>query len=51
MSEADQYPTDTTSPADDAVLDDAAALVGAESADVQRELDEQREKYLRLAAV
>ena len=50
MSEADHYPTDTTTPADGAVLDDAAALAGAESADVQRELDEQRDKYLRLAA-
>ena len=50
MSEADQYPTDTTIPADGAVLDDAEALAGAESADVQRELDEQRDKYLRLAA-
>jgi molecular chaperone GrpE len=50
MSEADQYPTDTTIPADGEVLDDAEALAGAESADVQRELDEQRDKYLRLAA-
>ena len=50
MSEADQYPTDTTTPADGAVLDDAEALSGAGSADTQRELDEQRDKYLRLAA-
>ena len=49
MSDADQFPTDTT-PADGAVLDDAATLAGAESADTQRELDEQRDKYLRLAA-
>ena len=50
MSEADQFPTDTTSPDEGAVLDDGAALEGAESADVQRELDQQRDKYLRLAA-
>ena len=50
MSDADQFPTDTTIPADGAVLDDAATLAGAESADTQRELDEQRDKYLRLAA-
>ena len=50
MSDADQFPTDTTTPADGAVLDDAATLADAESADTQRELDEQRDKYLRLAA-
>ena len=50
MSDADQFPTDTTAPADGTVLDDAGAIAGAESADVQRELDEQRDKYLRLAA-
>src|SRR5918993_3315213 len=50
MSEADQSPTDTTTPDDGAVMDDAATLAGAESADPQRELDEQRDKYLRLAA-
>ena len=49
MSDADQFPTDTTSPDDDAALDDAAAL-GADSSGTQRELDEQRDKYLRLAA-
>jgi molecular chaperone GrpE len=50
MSDADQFPTDTTVPADGPVLDDAEALAGAESADAQRELEEQRDKYLRLAA-
>jgi molecular chaperone GrpE len=50
MSDADQFPTDTTTPDDGAVLDDAGAITGAESAGTQRELDEQREKYLRLAA-
>ena len=50
MSDADQFPTETTTPDDGAVLDDAATLAAAESADPQRELDAQREKYLRLAA-
>jgi len=50
MSDADQFPTDTTTPDDGTVLDDAGAIAGAESAGTQRELDEQREKYLRLAA-
>src|SRR5829696_1917705 len=50
MSEADQFPTDTTIPDDGAVLDDAGTLAAAESADPQRELELQRDKYLRLAA-
>jgi molecular chaperone GrpE len=50
MPDADQFPTDTTTPADGAVLDDASTLAGAESGDTQRELEEQRDKYLRLAA-
>ncbi|PYP81447.1 MAG: nucleotide exchange factor GrpE [Gemmatimonadetes bacterium] len=50
MSDAEPFPTDTTTPADDAVLDDAEALASAEPADQPRELNEQREKYLRLAA-
>jgi molecular chaperone GrpE len=50
MSDAEQFPTETTSPDDDAVLDDADALAGVETSGVQRELDEQRDKYLRLAA-
>ena len=50
MSDAEQFPTETTSPDDDAVLDDADALAGVETAGSQRELDEQRDKYLRLAA-
>jgi molecular chaperone GrpE len=50
MPDPDDSPTDTTSPEDGAVFDDAASLTDAESADVQRELDEQRDKYLRLAA-
>jgi molecular chaperone GrpE len=49
MSDADQFPTDTTTPDDGDTLDDAAAL-GADSSGTQRELDEQRDKYLRLAA-
>jgi molecular chaperone GrpE len=50
MPDPEESPTDTTSRDDGAVFDDADALTEAESADVQRELDEQREKYLRLAA-
>jgi len=50
MSDAEQFPTETTSPDDDAVLDGADALAGVETSGVQRELDEQRDKYLRLAA-
>ena len=50
MSEADQFPTDTTTPDNGAVLDDAGMLAAAEAADPQRELEAQREKYLRLAA-
>ena len=50
MPDPDEFRTDTTSPDDGTVFDDAAALTDAESADVQRELDEQRDKYLRLAA-
>ena len=50
MSDAEQFPNDIKTPADGAVMDDASTLTGAESADVSRELDEQRDKYLRLAA-
>ena len=50
MSDADQFPTDSSTPADGVVMDDASTLEAAESVDIQRELDEQREKYLRLAA-
>jgi molecular chaperone GrpE len=50
MSDAEQFPNDATSPADGAVLDDASAIADAESADTERELNAQREKYLRLAA-
>jgi molecular chaperone GrpE len=50
MPDADQLPTDSSTPADGAVLDDAGAIEEAESGDAQRELDEQRDRYLRLAA-
>jgi molecular chaperone GrpE len=50
MSDADQFPTDNSTPADGAVMDDASTLAPAESGDAQRELEEMREKYLRLAA-
>ena len=44
MSDAEQFPTDTTTPDDDAVRDDADALTGTDAAGTQRELDEQRDK-------
>jgi len=50
MPDADQLPTDGSTPADGTVLDDAGAIEAAESGDAQRELDEQRDRYLRLAA-
>jgi molecular chaperone GrpE len=50
MSDADQFPTDSTVPADGAVMDDASSLDATEAGDTQRELDEQRDRYLRLAA-
>ena len=48
MSEADQFPNDAAG--DGAVLDDASALDAVESGDARQQLDEQRDKYLRLAA-
>ena len=50
MPDPDETPTDTTSPEDGTVFDAAAELTEAESADTQRALDQQRDKYLRLAA-
>jgi molecular chaperone GrpE len=50
MAEDDQFPADGADRNDGAVLDDASALDAAESGDVQQALDEQRDKYLRLAA-
>ncbi|MEO8561076.1 MAG: nucleotide exchange factor GrpE [bacterium] len=50
MSDADQSPTESATSADGAILDDASALETPESGDVQREVVEQRDKYLRLAA-
>jgi molecular chaperone GrpE len=50
MSDAEQFPTETTSPEDDASIGDGDSLAGVETAGTQRELDEQRDKYLRLAA-
>ena len=50
MSDAEQFPTETTSPEDDASIGDGDSLAGVETAATQRELDEQRDKYLRLAA-
>jgi molecular chaperone GrpE len=50
MSDADQFPNDSALPADGAVMDDASTLDGPDADTTTRELDEQREKYLRLAA-
>jgi molecular chaperone GrpE len=50
MSDADQLPNDGTPDTDATVLDDAGALADVATGDPQRELDEQREKFLRLAA-
>ncbi|HEV7991977.1 MAG TPA: nucleotide exchange factor GrpE [Gemmatimonadaceae bacterium] len=50
MSDADQFPPESGSASDGAVMDDASALDAPESGDAQPALDEQRDKYLRLAA-
>jgi molecular chaperone GrpE len=50
MSDAEQFPTEITCPDDGAEIGDADAVAGVETAGTQRELDEQRDKYLRLAA-
>ena len=50
MSDAEQFPTETTSPEDDTSIGEGDSLAGVETAGTQRELDEQRDKYLRLAA-
>jgi molecular chaperone GrpE len=50
MSDAEQFPSESTAAGDGAVLDDASSLDAAESGDVRQELDQQRDKYLRLAA-
>lgn len=49
MSDADQFPTDSST-FDGDMPDDGVVLDGAVSDDVHRELNDQREKYLRLAA-
>ena len=49
MSDADQFPSEAST-GDGAVLDDASALDSVESSDLSRELEDQRDKYLRLAA-
>ena len=49
MSDADQFPADSVLPASPADPSDAE-IFGSEDAGVQPQLDEQREKYLRLAA-
>ena len=49
MSDADQLPPDSVTP-DDTTAPSDAEIFGSEDAGVQSQLDEQREKYLRLAA-
>src|ERR1041384_4737249 len=49
MSDADQFPPDSTISEPPAGPSDAE-IFGSEAAGVQPQLDEQREKYLRLAA-
>jgi molecular chaperone GrpE len=50
MSDADQFPTEGSTAGDGAVLDDASSLDAAEAGDARQELEQQRDKYLRLAA-
>jgi molecular chaperone GrpE len=50
MSDAEQFPSEASTVGDGAVMDDASSLDAAESGDARQELDEQRDKYLRLAA-
>ena len=50
MSDAEQFPNEASAAGDGAVLDDASALDSEEAGDSSRELDEQRDRYLRLAA-
>jgi molecular chaperone GrpE len=50
MADAEQFPTEASTAGDGAVMDDASTLDAAESGATQRALDEQRDKYLRLAA-
>ncbi len=48
MTDNDQFPPEVITP-DDAFLDDVESVTG-EDAGVQQQLEEQKEKYLRLAA-
>ena len=51
MSDAEQFPTEASTAGDGAVMDDASQLDGSEDlSESPREIDDQREKYLRLAA-
>ena len=50
MSDAEQFPSEASTAGDGAVMDDAGTLDAVASGDVRQELDEQRDKYLRLAA-
>jgi molecular chaperone GrpE len=51
MSDAEQFPNEASTARDGAVMDDASQLDGSEDlSESPREVDDQREKYLRLAA-
>lgn len=50
MSDAEQFPNEASAAGDGAVMDDASSLDAVASGDPRQELDEQRDKYLRLAA-
>ena len=51
MSDAEQFPTEASTAGDGVVMDDASQLDGSEDlSESPREVDDQREKYLRLAA-
>ena len=49
MSDADQFPPEVITPAESTTDDSAEAAVG-DGAGVQQQLEDQKEKYLRLAA-
>ena len=50
MSDAEQFPTESSDAGDGAVMDDASVLDGSAVGDSPGELEAQRERYLRLAA-
>ncbi|MEO5813990.1 MAG: nucleotide exchange factor GrpE [Gemmatimonadaceae bacterium] len=49
MSDEDQFPTEVTTP-DDSTTEAGAEMAESDSAGVQQQIEDQKEKYLRLAA-